>query len=166
MNLTNVLCSILTKDLLPSSLCWVSCTQFHPINSFWWWTNSNQHSSPSLKGGNLYSRLSTGHFLSNVPKWRKTWQLSFSHPCFFFSPLPAHICARFYPFNLFLPIIPFLPSASPQNSSPSLTHTSESCLLHALSLCRWPFKMHCLPFHVLYFLFPCRTTILFLQNWF
>ena len=134
MNLTNVLCSILTKDLLPSSLCWVSCTQFHPINSFWWWTNSNQHSSPSLKGGNLYSRLSTGHFLSNVPKWRKTWQLSFSHPCLFFSPIPAHICARFYPFNLFLPIIPFLPQRRPRTPPPpSLTPLSH--VFSTLSAC-------------------------------
>ena len=118
MNLTNVLCSILTKDLLPSSLCWVSCTQFHPINSFWWWTNSNQHSSPSLKGGNLYSRLSTGHFLSNVPKWRKTWQLSFSHPCFFSPPSPLTSVPGFILSTFFSPLSRSSPQRRPRTPPP------------------------------------------------
>ena len=75
-------------------------------------------------------------FLAQCPKMEENVATQFFSPLLLLSPIPAHICARFYPFNLFLPIIPFLPSASPQNSSPSLTHTSESCLLHALSLCR------------------------------
>ena len=134
MNLTNVLCSILTKDLLPSSLCWVSCTQFHPINSFWWWTNSNQHSSPSLKGGNLYSRLSTGHFLSNVPKWRKTWQLSFSHPCFFSPPSPLTSVPGFILSTFFSPLSRSSPQRRPRTPPPpSLTPLSH--VFSTLSAC-------------------------------
>ena len=108
-------------------------------------TNSNHHSSPSFQGGAICTAAPADFQLDSSCSEQTQFQCEENVATLFFplhtlsssvAPPPAHICARFYPFNLFLPIIPFLPSASPQNSSPTLSHTSESCLLHALSLCR------------------------------
>ena len=61
----------------------------------------------------------------------------------FFSPLPlllphprSHLCQvlSFQPFSPHYPVPPL--SVAPELLPHPLTHTSESCLLHALSLCR------------------------------
>ena len=73
-------------------------------------------------------------FLAQCPKMEENVATQFFSPLLLLSPIPAHICARFYPFNLFLPIIPFLPSASPQNSSPPFL-TPLSHVFSTLSAC-------------------------------
>ena len=60
---------------------------------------------------------------------KKTWQLCFSHRCFLcHAHPPAHICARFYPFHLFLTI---MPPPTPSLVTAPLIHLSSQ-LSHIL----------------------------------
>ena len=105
-------------------------------------TNSNHHSSPSFQGGAICTAVAADFQLDSSFSEQTQFQCEENVATLFFphalsssvAPPPAHICARFYPFNLFLPIIPFLPQRRPRTPPPpSLTPLSH--VFSTLSAC-------------------------------